>query len=210
MNRNGHLFLVVSLVLDFVFLTAQAADSVRGQVVDENGKPLDGVTWTVSAIEELHDGKRKLIMHSGKPEKGTTDSEGLFTVPFHKPQRYDLQLHKSGFAPAFLFEVSVGSPQIKVTLKRGQSIHGTVRRWVNGKPRPAEKETVVLCLPGRGLWYEEKVLTDSKGRFEFRACAAPVEPSGQKWTWQVVYLNQTVELDVQDGRPVDEVNFESS
>jgi hypothetical protein len=208
MNRNRYLFLAVLWVLSFVPLTAQAADSVRGQVVDEDGKPLDGVKWRISAIEELRDGKWALVMYSGLPREDTTDNNGRFIVPFHKPQRYDLQFHKSGFAPAFLFEVAADSPEIKVTLKRGESIHGNVMRRVDGELKPVAKEAVVLCLPGRDFWYKEQVFTDHNGRFEFRACAPLTEPSGQKRRWQVVHSNEIIEIDVQDGKPVDAVDFE--
>jgi hypothetical protein len=208
MNSIRYLLVAISWILGFTLLTAQAADSIRGQVVDESGKPLDGVTWWISAIEELHDGKWILVIYSGMPSEHTTDSNGCFIVPFHGLQRYDLQFHKSGFAPAFLFEVAADSPEIKVTLKQGEIIHGTVSRRVDWNLMPVRMEEVVLRLPCRDVWYQERVFTDHNGRFEFHACAPPSDPSGHKRKWQVVLADKAVEIDVRDGEPVDAVDFE--
>jgi len=208
MNVNRHLLLAVLYMLSFAPMAAQAESSIRGQVVDENGKPLDGVTWRISGIEELRDGNWTLVMYTGLPREDTTDSNGRFIVPFYEPRRYDLQFHKAGFAPAFLFEVAADSPEIRVTLKRGESIHGIVSRRVDGNLMPVWMKVVVLRLPSRDFWYEERVVTDRAGRFEFRACAPPSEPSGLKRKWYVVLADQVVEIDVRDGEPVDEVDFE--
>jgi hypothetical protein len=187
---------------------AQAKSSIRGQVVDEQGKSQDEVLWRISAIEELRDGNWALIYYSGLPAEGITDSNGFFGIPFNRPCRYDLQFHKEGFAPAFLFQVATDSPGIKVILKRGERIHGIVSRRVDGKLAPVAEQTVVLRLPSRGFWYQDSVVTDKAGKFEFRACAPPIDPDGLKRKWQVVLPHQIVEIDVQDGRPVDEINIE--
>lgn len=208
MNLNRQIFFAVLWMLSFACLAAQAEDSVRGQVVDEYGKALDGVTWRISVIEELRDGNWAMVRYSGMPTEGNTDSNGCFAVPFNKPRRYDLQFHKAGFAPAFLFEVGADSPEIRVTLKRGESIHGIVSRRVDGKLMPVKMEAVVLRLPSRDFCYQERVFTDQAGRFEFRVCAPPPEPTGQKRKWQMVLADQIVEIDVRDGKPVDEVDFE--
>jgi hypothetical protein len=189
---------------------AQAKSSIRGQVVDEKGKPQGEVLWRISGIEELRDGKWTQVIYLGLPTERITDSNGFFAVPFNRPCRYDLQFYKEGFAPAFLFQVATDSPGIKVILKRGERIHGIVSQRVDGKLVPLAAETVVLRLPSRDFWYQDSVVTDKAGKFEFRACAPPIDPTGLKRKWQVVLPlpNQIVEIDVQDGRPVDEVNIE--
>jgi hypothetical protein len=187
---------------------AQAKSSIRGQVVDENGKPQDEVLWRISAIEELRDGKWALIHYSGLPHESITDSNGFFGVPFNRPCRYDLQFYKAGFAPAFLFQVATDLPGIKVILKRGEHIRGIVSRRVDGKLVPMAEETVVLRLPCRDFWYQEPIVTDKAGKFEFRACAPPIDPDYRERKWQVVLPHQIVEIDVRDGKPIDEVNIE--
>ena len=187
---------------------AQAKSSIRGQVVDEKGIPQDEVLWRISAIEELRDGKWALTHYSGLPYESITDSNGFFGVPFNRPCRYDLQFYKAGFAPAFLFQVATDSPGIKVILKRGEHIHGIVSRRVDGKLVPLAAETVVLRLPCRDFWYQEPFVTDKAGKFEFRACAPPINPEGREPKWQVVLAHKIIEIDVQDGKPVDEVNIE--
>jgi hypothetical protein len=201
------LIFAVLWMLGFGCLSAQAA-LVRGQVVDENGVPVDGVILSISAFEERRDGQWILVHYSGEPSKIIADSNGYFVLPFQQPYRYDLQFHKQGFAPAFLFQFGFGSPESKVVLKRGEIIHGIVSQRIDGNLAPVAMERVVLQLPSRGFWYQEKVLTDLDGRFEFRVCAPPDEPGGLKRKWQVVVAGKVVEIDVRDGEPVDEVNFE--
>lgn len=207
MNINRCLILAVLWTLGFACLCAQGA-LVRGQVEDENGVPVDGVILSISAFEERRDGKWILVHNSGAPCKIIADSNGYFVMPFQQPQRYDLQFYKQGYAPAFLFQFGTNSPETKVVLKRGESIRGIFSHHIDGNLAPLAMETVVLQLPGRGFWYEEKVLTDNNGRFEFRVCAPPAEPDGLKRKWQVVVAGKVVEVDVRDGEPVDELNFE--
>ncbi len=187
---------------------AQAKNFIRGQVVNEKGMPIDEVRWRISGIEELRDGKWVLMHYTGLPYERTTDSNGFFAIPFNRPCRYDLQFYKAGFAPAFLFQVDSNSPEIRVILKKGERIKGTVSRQVNGKTVPVWEKKVILRLPSRDFWYQELVITDNKGIFEFRACAPPIDPEGHKWKWQIVAADNIIEVEVQDGKPVDEINIE--
>lgn len=204
-------------------LSAQAANSVRGQVVDENGKPLAGVVWRISGIEDLNDGKWKRVSYSGWAAENFTDADGRFVIPFQSPRRYDLQFHKPGFAPTFMYEVAADSPELKVMLKRGESIHGTVTQLIDGKPQPLNNETVELRLPAWDFWYQEKVITDTDGKFEFRVGAPPTEPatppgnffgsttnqdSQPKRKWQLVCAGEIIQVDVKDGKAVEAVDFE--
>jgi hypothetical protein len=119
-----------------------------------------------------------------------------------------LQFSKHGYAPAFLFQVEANSPELKVVLKRGESIHGIVSQRIDGNLAPVVGETVMLQLPSRDFWYQEQVLTGIGGRFEFHVCAPPNEPDGLKHKWQVVVAGKVVQIDVRDGEPADEVNIE--
>jgi hypothetical protein len=196
--------------------------AVHGQVVDENGKPLAETAWKIIGTEELLDGKWTRMFRLNWAADNFTDAEGRFVIPFLKAMRYDLQFHKPGFAPTFVYEVGADFGELKVTLKQGEHIHGSVVRLVDGIAKPAEGETVELCLPGSDLWYQEKVSTDANGKYEFRACTPPSEPPlpagnfvggtqiqhpqpGRKW--QLVYKGKTVQVDVNDGKDVEAVDF---
>lgn len=207
MNMNRCLIFTALWTSGFACLCAQDALG-RGQVVDENGVPVDGVIMSISAYEEKREGNWILVHNLGAPCKIIVeDSNGYFVLPLEQPLRYDLQFYKQGYAPAFLFQFGTNSPERKVVLKRGESIHGIVSHPIDGNLVPLAMETVVLQLPGRGFWYEEKVLTDNNGRFEFRVCAPPAEPDGLKRKWQVAVAGKVVEIDVRDGEPVEELNF---
>ena len=198
-------------------------NQVRGQVVDEVGKPVPGAAWKIAGTEVLRDGKWTREIRLGDPFASFADAEGRFVISYGEPIRFDLQFHKAGSAPAFLYEIAADSPDLKVTLKRGESIHGTVTRSVNGEKMAAVGAIVELRLPSQDVWYQEQVSTDANGKFEFRACAPPHEPpyppgnsfgpvsdraSSSERKWQVVCEGRVVQVDVRDGQAVEAVNFE--
>jgi hypothetical protein len=211
MQLHNYLLFAVSCVVSFLPLSANAADSVQGQVVDSNGKPLAKVSWKISGIEELNNGKWTRVMRSGIPRDETTDANGRFAITFREAVRYDLQFHKFGFAPAFVYEVGADSSAIVVTLKRGESIHGTVMHLVDGNYKPLIGEAVELRLPSMDVWYQERVITDTKGTFKFQACSPPSGTKDQlqefKPKWQVACAGKIVEIDVTDGQPVEPIHF---
>jgi hypothetical protein len=196
---------------------------VHGQVVDEAAQPVPGAVWKIAGTETLNDGQWTRVIRLGDPMDSFADAEGRFVVAYGEPIRYDLQFHKAGFTPAFLYEIAANSPHLKVTLKHGESIHGTVTRNVNGIKLPAAGETVELRLPSQDVWHQEQVTTDTNGTFEFRACAPPHEPplpsgntfgsgtnqdSPSERKWQVVCAGKVTPVEVRDGQAVEPVNFE--
>ncbi len=208
MSLKRNLFIFVLCMAGLHSLNAQGAAVIRGQVIDVNCFPIDGAKWRLSAIEEFHDGKWKLMWYSGLAPTGVTDSNGSFVI-FCKAEgrRFDVQFSKEGFAPAFIFQKSCDANEITVILKQGESIRGTVSRIVDGKREAEAMKEVLLQLPCRDFWYQERTFTDENGRYEFRVCAPPIDPSGLKRKWSVVVDDKTVEVDVQDGEPIEDVNF---
>jgi hypothetical protein len=182
-------------------------------VVDEAGHPVPGAAWKIGGTEVLQDGKWTNVYQFGNVGDQFADAEGCFAITFVSSVRvrYDLQFHKPGFAPAFLYEIAADSPDLKVTLKRGESIHGTVTRIANGKAEPVAGQWVQLRLPTRDLMYAEHTTTDASGAFEFRACTPP---PGHPRLWQVIcgdegvpVKDKVVEVDVKDGQAVGAINF---
>src|SRR3954463_7760270 len=88
---------------------ASPPNCISIDVVDEAGQPLSGVGLCVGAIEELRDGKWNLVMRSGAAFWYTNDSRGHFQLRLQEPVRYDIHIHKPGFAPTFLFQVDGNS-----------------------------------------------------------------------------------------------------
>lgn len=199
---------------------------VRGQVVDEASHPVPGAAWRISGTEVLREGKWARVIRVGDGLyffDNFADGDGRFVISYGEPIRFDLQFQKAGYAPAFVYEVAANSPDLKVTLKRGERIHGRVTRNVNGNRVAAVAETVELQLPSQDVWYLEQASTSATGEFEFRACAPPDEPplppgnflgartdkpSPFERKWQVVCHGKVVQIDVKDGQPIEPVNFE--
>jgi hypothetical protein len=183
-----------------------------------------GAAWKIAGIEVLKDGKWTREMRMGDSLDTLADAKGRLVISYGEPIRFDLQFHKTGFAPTFIYEIGSDSPDLKVILKRGERIHGTVTQNVNGKKVPMAGKTVELRLPSYGVWFQEQVVTDTSGEFELRACAPLPEPPyppgnhlgplqnqdpSDERKWQVACGGNVVEVEVKDGQAVEAVNLES-
>lgn len=197
---------------------AQTTSSVSGIVVDESGQPLEGVSYMITAIEDqLKSGRWGVVFYTGTPRIETTEKDGVFTIPFHSPQRYDLQFSKPGFAPSFIYQVARDSLDLKVTMRRGQALHGVVRRVIQGTTQtvPNSNSIVMLRLSNpRGICYQEHCPTGPDGEFSFQVTAPPIGPSSVvagRWEpigkWRVECNRHLVEVDVRDDKPIKEVEI---
>jgi hypothetical protein len=203
-----------SLVLGIVLSAPALAWSpkpaqVQGLVTDEAGKPLGGVVWWISAREVWRDGKWELIHQDGLEQRHTTQNDGRFIVEFPARSRYDLQFSAGGFAPTFLYQIGPDSPEIHVKMRKGSLVQGRVTRT----DRPGsnlDPTAVEIRLPNpRGSWYQTKTLVDHRGEFRFFASPPPKFPGlDHAPKWQVVCAGEVAQIDVEEGRPVDEVTFE--
>jgi len=205
-------------------MLGKQTEKVTGRVIDEEGKPLAGVQWRISGIEELHEGNWIVVQKSGWPQEHVTGADGCFVVTFQENVRYDLQFDKWGYGPVFLYQISASSPEINVVMKKGVPIRGSVTRLVDGIRKPVSGAPMIeLRLPNpRGFCYSKKVYMDHQGKFEFFASVPPQPPPRSLFTskgevcyprlqpdkWQVVFAGEIVEIDVEEGKQVDEIHFE--
>ena len=192
-----------SIFLGQALLAAEPAGQIRGIVKNEQGAPVPSVKVQMCGFETLDGGTWRRELRTGLMPSYTTDDEGRFIIPVQDPSmRYDFFCDKPGYAPAFLYAVTNNSPELTVVLTRGLTVSGTVRRLVNGKPEPVTGSQVELRLPYVDLWYQQRTTTDSHGQYRFQVTPIP----GRKW--QVVFVGEVVQLDVQEGQPVQGPDFD--
>lgn len=168
-------------------------NQVRGQIVDEAGKPVPGAAWKFAGIEVLKNGKWTRELRMGDWLDTLADAEGRFVIPYGELVRFDLQFHQAGFAPVFLYEIGADSPELKVTLKRGERIHGTVSQKMSGKNVPMVGKTVELRLPSYGVWFQEQVVTDAAANLNselaLRRQNLPIRPGTNSACCKIRILN---------------------
>ena len=153
--------------------------------------------------------------------KNKTDDNGRFVLTFPENVRYDLQFfEKGGYGPAFVYQISKETPEINVVMKKGIPIRGTVSRLVNGKREPVSGSAVVqLRLPNpRGTWYSKHYFFGHEGEFVCFASVPPQQPMesvisangkpGPYRKWQVVFAGEIVQIDVVEGKQIDDIHFE--
>lgn len=214
LTRNYLRYGTVTVLILFALFAASATRmeqpiTVRGRVTDETGKPLAGVEWWVSGIEEWREGNWQEVFRTGEARKQSIDKDGRFEIQFREKLRYDLQFDKWEYGPAFLYQISADSPEIHVVMKKGLPLRGTVTRLGTGKP--CFRATIVeLLLPTRDFWFKKSTLVGPDGRFQFFVCPPPCPPTwvGRPPKWQVVCAGEVVEIDVLEGEPTEEIHFQ--
>ncbi len=200
----------LNLVLFVVLLAvrAQAQPTVatlRGVVINEKGTPIKGVTVQVSGLEKFRDGAWHREIRFGRMPSYKTDKEGRFVVPFYEVDiRYDLWFDKDGYAPTFLYGIAGKSQELKVVMRGGTLLAGTITRLVNGRQEPIVGTTIELkLLPSEDLWFQHRTATDNNGRYMFR-----VSPPPREKKWLLVFCGELVEVDIKQDEHVPAVDFE--
>jgi len=178
--------------------------TVHGLVTNQAGGPLDGVTVQVFGIEELRDGVWARSHTTGRLPKFATGNDGRFAIAFQRTDvRYDIWFDTPGFAPSFLFGISAESRDITVEMKAGTLLSGTVGRRVNGQREPVPAATVELRISTWGMGYRQRAVTDADGRYTLHVALLPGRD-----TCVVAFAEQTVQVQLQEGKPVPHVDFE--
>ena len=195
-------------VLALLFGThADAAEPIataHGLVADEKGNPLDHVTVQMCGMEEFRDGAWVRVVNLGKMPSYSSDQDGRFAIPFNRKHiRYDVWFDRLGFAPTFLYGISAESREIKVVMKRGALLSGTVTRLVNGAKAPVFATMVELRIHTWDMGYRQRAITDLEGRYTLRVCLPP----GQS-KCVVVFAGEAVQVHVKEGDPLPAVDFE--
>jgi hypothetical protein len=202
---------MASLVAAFTLVTcsawaAETAWGIRGIVRDEAGKPLAAVKVQLCGREHLEDGIwTRPPLTTGLWPSYATDKEGRFAIPSVGPDSaLDLYFDKEGYAPVILYRVRGSTNALSVVMKRGLALVGHVQRRVGEKLEAVSGATVELCLPHDDLWYQQRTRTDPEGRYVFQVTPPP---DGKKW--QVVYGDERVQVEIEEGKPVAGPDFEA-
>jgi hypothetical protein len=176
---------------------------VGGVVTDEQGAAVDGVKFQVCGMERFNGITWIRELNLGIMPSFYTQNDGRFFIGFNEDNiRSDVYFNKIGYAPAFLYGISTSSTNLKVVLKKGVPLTGTVTKLVKGKSVPVGGASVELQMPSEDLWYQERAITDNQGNYMFRVTPPPKDKK-----WQVSFLGETVSVEVKDNIPVDGPDF---
>ncbi len=139
-----------------------AGPALRGSVVDGNGHPLAG-----AEVAAAKDGEQL-------PSRATTDAEGRFAIPVagDPEARWLIGARHPGFAPSLVGSLPAGGPEIRIVLRPGARLRGSVRDGA-GAPCPGARVRATLRFPGvaKDLGGFE-VLADEEGSYSFEGLSA--------------------------------------
>jgi len=147
-------------------IVVEKQSSVSGEVLDEEGVPLEDVVVTLAAESEAHQDERL--------DGTSTDSLGRFTLYAPSSGRYVAQAvlywGDTLRTTSQLVELSEPTEHVQLRLGTGNRLSGVVEDWL-GRPVP---EVLVQLQPvqesaPRNLCRDKRVgtMTDAEGRFTF-------------------------------------------
>ncbi len=200
---------------------------ITGVVVDEDGRPIEGIKVQVSGVEKrLPDGTWERNRRCGflMPKVSISEAgrftlafdESHFTLPIDEQDtRVNLWFEKDGFAPTFVSGVGPDSEELKVVISRGMQVAGHVRRKINGRVEPVDGAAVEVRLAS-DMESQQRAFRDpltfvlkEGGDLPYRQrvvtdsfgeyrIALSTPPKGQQWF--VVCLDEAMAVDLQSGQ----------
>jgi uncharacterized GH25 family protein len=126
-----------------VDLVLQGGGTIRGRVLDEQGKVVPAARLRVGRLDEASESARELsAWMADRLLEGRivfTDEKGQFEITRVRPGRTLVKAEKEGYVTSYRRDLSVAADQILenhvVSLSKGESISGIVR-GEDGKPIP--------------------------------------------------------------------------
>jgi protocatechuate 3,4-dioxygenase beta subunit len=134
-------FVVAAGETQRVDLVLLGGGTIRGRVIDDQGKVVAGASVRVGRLDEAGEAARELSGWAAdrllEPRIVFTDERGAFEVVRVRPGRTLLKVEKGGFVTSYRRDLSVAADQVLeghvVALTRGESISGVVR-GEDGRP----------------------------------------------------------------------------
>lgn len=166
---------------------------VTGIVVDEAGKPLEGVRYAVAGTPSIKPGNR--VHYSGEEvERKFTDKEGKFAVSVPWPgELADLQFDGGEHAPVFVYRVSPTNSPLRVVMTKGKVLRG---RIVDEQHAPIASAEIELQMAQEDRWYQRRGITDTNGEFQFRISEPP-----QRFPWTLCYAGKRFKVEYNEVTP---------
>jgi hypothetical protein len=140
------------------------ATTVRGRVVDPEGRPVVGAT--VSPFGSHRGMMRRYGSVEGADPLAVTDQDGAFFLATRDSGTlFFVEVHARGLAPRAFEDVPAGAAATVLALSRGGSLAGRI--LLDGRPLPG---IAVAVAPADGfLWgfRSDTIATDAEGRYRF-------------------------------------------
>ena len=184
-----------------------AGKVIAGIVVDESGSPVAGVPVGVRCIKRKRDDGRFSWSFGGYDSlRDTTDKQGRFAIVLEENAWYNLLFSPDNQAAVIVYDIAVGTKDLKVTLPEGGTVTGRLVQMEGGEKIPVPNVVVKLEQTDRtsfthlGFDRDKTAVTDSQGRFRFEHIQTKVRPrssmSEDEWepiprVWQVSYGDNT-------------------
>lgn len=137
-----------------------AAEEIAGEVVDDRGRPVAGAL--VEAWFGLR--SRRGLHTSGQ---ALTDDDGLFVIEGLDRGRYHLRATAEGMTPGLAPGIVTGDHEVRIMVRPGAAVHGTVTDAASGDPVPGF--SVVIEARRSPLYltpYRTESVFDARGQFE--------------------------------------------
>jgi len=199
---------------------------IAGIVVDENDSPIANVPVVVNCIKREREdipGKYYWAFSAYENLSSVTDEQGRFVIVLEEDNvQYDLLFSAYYFAPMIVYDIPSGKKDVKVVLDKGGTISGKLVRMDGNGKIPIPNVEIKLEQTSRasythlGFDQDQRVTTDSEGRFKFEHIRTKIRPnesmSKSEWeylprVWQLVYGDEIRTFAFYDRTVIEDFEF---
>ncbi|WP_223643087.1 carboxypeptidase-like regulatory domain-containing protein [Corallococcus sp. EGB] len=180
--------------------TLTSGQSVDGTLVDDEGKPVPGVSLSLGRPSAS--GGFTLAAMNFEDAFGKSDEAGRFVAGALDAGAWDLSVEPQGFIPLTV-PVKVPSTGVRLVLDRGASVSGTITD-ATGQPLPEVRVGLWSSTPSSGRSQPDPISTDSHGAFSMSGLkpgryvleAWHRTPGAVQWASQTLDLKERAHADV--------------
>ena len=199
---------------------------LAGIVVDGDGSPVSDVPVGVCCVKsEIEPGRYRWMFSDFSEFSALTGKQGRFVIPLdtdnehYKGIEYNLRISPQDYAANILYDIPVGTKDIKVVLSEGGSLSGKLVRIEKGEKVPIANAEVKLEQESRaaythlGFDRDKTTITDSQGRFKFVRIQTKIRPDNSRkdteWepvprVWLISYGQTSESVAFYDGNTIDD------
>jgi len=193
---------------DYGQIVATATRLIAGVAVDEKGSPVANVPVHVCCHKTMRDGRPSWLFSSFAELSATTDAQGRFAIEIQEDGEYNLLFSPDKLAAIIVYDVPIGTKDLKVTLPEGGTVVGRLVRIQKGQKLPVAHAEIKVEQTSRsafshlGFDRDRTIQTDVEGRFRVEHLSTQTREDHNKAVfipraWQFSYgaTAQTVVFD---------------
>lgn len=197
--------------------------AIAGVVLDEKGAPVANVPVSVCCHQtKTEDGRDSWHYRPFTGLSDITNEQGRFAIAIQEDGKYNLRFSPDKHAAMIVYDIPIGTKDLKVTLSDGGTILGHLMRMEKGEKVPIPNVEVKIEQTDRasythlGFDRDRTTVTDEEGRFRFEHVRTKIRPrrnrTAKEWKhtaryWKISYGDTSKTIAFHNSNTIDDVEL---